>query len=38
MVEIRRDLYMSEPGGPAGPGLDALAGALAALVETQGGI
>ncbi|WP_406513503.1 N-formylglutamate amidohydrolase [Streptomyces sp. NBC_00161] len=33
MVEIRRDLYMSEPGGPAGPGLDALAGALAALVE-----
>ncbi|MET9962252.1 N-formylglutamate amidohydrolase [Streptomyces sp. NPDC006326] len=32
MVEIRRDLYMSEPGGPAGPGLDALAGALAALV------
>ncbi|MFE9793169.1 N-formylglutamate amidohydrolase [Streptomyces goshikiensis] len=38
MVEIRRDLYMSEPGGPAGPGLDALAGALAALVGTQGGI
>lgn len=38
MVEIRRDLYMSEPGGPAGPGLEALAGALAALVETQGGI
>ncbi|MFG2716088.1 N-formylglutamate amidohydrolase [Streptomyces goshikiensis] len=38
MVEIRRDLYMSEPGGPAGPGLDALAGALAALVGTQGGM
>ncbi|MFF7178561.1 N-formylglutamate amidohydrolase [Streptomyces sp. NPDC008121] len=32
MVEIRRDLYMAEPGGPAGPGLDALAGALARLV------
>ncbi|MCJ1676857.1 N-formylglutamate amidohydrolase [Streptomyces sp. APSN-46.1] len=33
MVEIRRDLYMREPGGPAGPGLDALAAALAALVD-----
>ncbi|MEU1055292.1 N-formylglutamate amidohydrolase [Streptomyces sp. NPDC005876] len=33
MVEIRRDTYMSEPGGPAGPGLDRLAGALAALVD-----
>ncbi|MFJ3923338.1 N-formylglutamate amidohydrolase [Streptomyces sp. NPDC090022] len=33
MVEIRRDLYMSEPGGPAGPGLEALARALAALVD-----
>ncbi|MGW8485830.1 N-formylglutamate amidohydrolase [Streptomyces sp. NPDC055886] len=32
MIEIRRDTYMSEPGGPAGPGLDALAGALAGLV------
>lgn len=32
MVEIRRDLYMSEPGGPAGPGLGALASALAELV------
>ncbi|MBC3983920.1 N-formylglutamate amidohydrolase [Streptomyces sp. AC536] len=32
MVEIRRDLYMDEPGGPAGPGLDALAEALADLV------
>jgi N-formylglutamate amidohydrolase len=32
MVEIRRDTYMSEPGGPAGPGLDRLAHALAALV------
>ncbi|WP_320781401.1 N-formylglutamate amidohydrolase [Streptomyces sp. CRN 30] len=33
MVEIRRDTYMSEPGGPAGPGLTRLAAALAALVD-----
>ncbi|TRO59327.1 N-formylglutamate amidohydrolase [Streptomyces sp. IB201691-2A2] len=33
MIEIRRDVYMSEPGGPAGPGLDALANALADLVD-----
>ncbi|MEU1212023.1 N-formylglutamate amidohydrolase [Streptomyces sp. NPDC005790] len=33
MIEIRRDLYMTEPGGPAGPGLDALASALAGLVD-----
>ncbi|GAA1011118.1 N-formylglutamate amidohydrolase [Streptomyces sp. F-3] len=33
MVEIRRDLYMTEPGGPAGPGLDRLGEALAALVD-----
>ncbi|SED98813.1 N-formylglutamate amidohydrolase [Streptomyces sp. TLI_105] len=33
MVEIRRDLYMSEPGGPAGPGVEALGAALAALVD-----
>ncbi|MFI1721999.1 N-formylglutamate amidohydrolase [Streptomyces sp. NPDC020489] len=33
MVEIRRDTYMSEPGGPAGPGLARLATALAALVD-----
>ncbi len=33
MVEIRRDVYMSEPGGPAGPGLVALAAALAELVD-----
>ncbi|MBP0449057.1 N-formylglutamate amidohydrolase [Kitasatospora sp. RG8] len=37
MVEIRRDLYMDEPGGPAGPGLDALAGALADLVGRLSG-
>jgi N-formylglutamate amidohydrolase len=36
MVEIRRDTYMSEPGGPAGPGLHALAQALAALVDALG--
>ncbi|MEV5972140.1 N-formylglutamate amidohydrolase [Streptomyces sp. NPDC051921] len=33
MVEIRRDLYMTEPGGPAGPGARALGVALAALVD-----
>ncbi|MGW0950167.1 N-formylglutamate amidohydrolase [Streptomyces sp. NPDC002623] len=33
MVEIRRDTYMSEPGGPAGPGLTRLASALAALAD-----
>ncbi|MDN0200066.1 N-formylglutamate amidohydrolase [Streptomyces sp. S.PNR 29] len=33
MVEIRRDGYMSEPGGPAGPGLSRLAAALAAVVD-----
>ncbi|MFI1832582.1 N-formylglutamate amidohydrolase [Streptomyces olivaceoviridis] len=33
MVEIRRDTYMTEPGGPAGPGLHRLATALAALVD-----
>ncbi|WP_409468045.1 N-formylglutamate amidohydrolase [Streptomyces sp. HC307] len=33
MVEIRRDMYMTEPGGPAGPGLHRLATALAELVD-----
>ncbi|MEU5400039.1 N-formylglutamate amidohydrolase [Streptomyces sp. NPDC005963] len=33
MVEIRRDLYLEEPGGPAGPGLEVLAAALADLVD-----
>ncbi|MFJ4466407.1 N-formylglutamate amidohydrolase [Streptomyces sp. NPDC089424] len=33
MVEIRRDTYMTEPGGPAGPGLPRLAAALAGLVD-----
>ncbi|MFE3057986.1 N-formylglutamate amidohydrolase [Nocardia sp. NPDC059239] len=32
MVEIRRDLYLSEPAGPPGPGIDRLAAALAALI------
>ncbi|WP_232839036.1 N-formylglutamate amidohydrolase [Streptomyces triticisoli] len=36
MVEIRRDTYMAEPGGPAGSGLDRLAEALAALVDDLG--
>ncbi|MGI5430071.1 N-formylglutamate amidohydrolase [Streptomyces sp. CA-179760] len=33
MVEIRRDTYMTEPGGPAGAGLERPAGALARLVD-----
>jgi N-formylglutamate deformylase len=33
MVEIRRDTYMTEPGGPAGPGLHGSAAALAGLVD-----
>ncbi|MET7378408.1 N-formylglutamate amidohydrolase [Streptomyces sp. NPDC005526] len=33
MVEVRRDMYMTEPGGPAGPGLSRLAAALAELVD-----
>ncbi|MFE6858884.1 N-formylglutamate amidohydrolase [Nocardia sp. NPDC057668] len=36
MVEIRRDGYMTEPGGPAGPGLPRLATALAALIDAAG--
>ncbi|WP_369229733.1 N-formylglutamate amidohydrolase [Streptomyces sp. R21] len=36
MVEIRRDTYMTEPGGPASPGLPRLAAALAALVDAVG--
>ncbi|MDQ0994237.1 N-formylglutamate amidohydrolase [Streptomyces sp. V3I7] len=36
MVEIRRDTYMTEPGGPAGPGLSRLATALATLVDGAG--
>ncbi|NEB13386.1 N-formylglutamate amidohydrolase [Streptomyces coelicoflavus] len=37
MVEIRRDTYMTEPGGPAGPGLSRLAESLAALVDAVSG-
>jgi N-formylglutamate amidohydrolase len=37
MVEIRRDTYMTEPGGPAGPGLARLASALATLVDAVTG-
>ncbi|MFJ8076843.1 N-formylglutamate amidohydrolase [Streptomyces sp. NPDC096176] len=36
MIEIRRDVYMTEPGGPAGPGLGVLAEALAELVDAVG--
>lgn len=34
MIEIRRDQYMSEPGGPPAAGLDSVARALATLVDT----
>ncbi|MFG2126859.1 N-formylglutamate amidohydrolase [Streptomyces sp. NPDC048751] len=37
MVELRRDTYMTEPGGPSGPGLDRLATALARLVTAVSG-
>jgi hypothetical protein len=38
MIEIRRDLYMPEPGGAAHPaGSTALASALAALVGVLSG-
>ncbi|MFI8193509.1 N-formylglutamate amidohydrolase [Streptomyces sp. NPDC085946] len=37
MVEIRRDTYMTEPGGPAGPGLVRLGAALASLVDAVSG-
>ncbi|KFG72457.1 N-formylglutamate amidohydrolase [Streptomyces mutabilis] len=37
MVEIRRDTYMTEPGGPAGPGLPRLAESLASLVDAVSG-
>jgi N-formylglutamate amidohydrolase len=37
MVEIRRNTYMAEPGGPAGPGLDPLASAMAELVDAVTG-
>jgi N-formylglutamate amidohydrolase len=34
MVEIRRDVYMSEPGGPVTDGLPAVVAALATLIES----
>jgi N-formylglutamate deformylase len=37
MVELRRDTYMSEPGGPAGPGLTGAASSLASLVDAVTG-
>jgi hypothetical protein len=33
MIEIRRDVSMAEPGGPAGQGVDPLAAALGRLVD-----
>jgi N-formylglutamate amidohydrolase len=36
MIEIRRDVYMTEPGGTAGAGLGALAKALSELVDAAG--
>lgn len=38
MVEIRRDTYMTEPGGPPGPAVARLASALAALVDAVTGL
>ncbi|MFD6417881.1 N-formylglutamate amidohydrolase [Streptomyces sp. NPDC060194] len=35
MIEIRRDVYMAEPGGDPTAGLDAVAAALAGLVAAQ---
>jgi hypothetical protein len=37
MLEIRRDVYMAEPGGPLDPGADAVVGALARLVDAVSG-
>ncbi|MCU7726014.1 N-formylglutamate amidohydrolase [Actinoplanes sp. KI2] len=37
MIEIRRDGYMTEPGGPPHAGLDRLAAALAALIDSVSG-
>ncbi|MCT9007928.1 N-formylglutamate amidohydrolase [Streptomyces rhizosphaerihabitans] len=37
MVEIRRDTYMKEPGGPVGPGFSRLVSALTTLVDAVGG-
>jgi len=37
MVEVRRDTYMTEPGGPMGPGFSRLASALTALVDAVDG-
>jgi hypothetical protein len=34
MIEIRRDGYMTEPGGPPHEGLDSIASALSALVSS----
>jgi N-formylglutamate deformylase len=33
MIEIRRDVYMSEPGGTPGEGLDLVVGALTRLID-----
>jgi N-formylglutamate amidohydrolase len=37
MVEIRRDQYMTEPGGAVGPGFARLVAALTLLVDSVGG-
>jgi N-formylglutamate amidohydrolase len=37
MIEIRRDGYMTEPGGPPHAGLDRLAAALAGLINSISG-
>ncbi|WNZ12865.1 N-formylglutamate amidohydrolase [Streptomyces sp. 11x1] len=38
MIEIRRDVYMAEPGGAPGPGVVTLAEALARLVDLLPGL
>ncbi|MEE1764091.1 MULTISPECIES: N-formylglutamate amidohydrolase [unclassified Streptomyces] len=38
MIEIRRDVYMAEPGGAPSPGVETLAKALARLVDMLAGV
>jgi N-formylglutamate amidohydrolase len=37
MVEIRRDIYMAEPGGPPIDGMTTVAGCLTALIDAIAG-
>jgi hypothetical protein len=38
MVEIRRDTYMIEPGGPPTAGIDTVIAALTSLVDAVSGV